>query len=456
MKVFEAFKSILANRADKKARRITTGNNITHTGTTITLTQARRFGSDIGQYIVAVYSADNIDYSRRAQLLDMYTDISTDTHVISVVTKRRSGVLSMPIEFRRDSVPVEEINMQIRSPWFINFLQDAIDSRFWGFSLMQFYRNEKGWIDYDLIPRKHVNLINNEILCRQSDLRGEPFESFDNLLLIRDKNDLGLYCSLCPWVIWKRDSSSDWAQFSELFGMPIRKYTYDAADPDALANAVQAASEQGGAATFFCPTGTNLELVESGNNGTSSALYSDRIDRCNAEISKAVLGNTLSTEAGDKGTQALGTVHAKEEESISNLDRQFILNLLNYEMTDIFASLGLNTKGGNFVYVDTSSSASKIQNLKTCVLEFGLPVDPDYIYETLGIEKPADFKSEDWQFQRTLVSTVANSYSVSEEDGNNGGEDINGGNTKLQVKNRLRGFFAQAPRHSGISGAFEW
>lgn len=456
MNPIKYIRSVFANRSASKAHRITTGNNITRTGTTITLTQARRFGLGIGEYIVAVYSADNIDYSRRAQLLDMYTDISTDTHVISVVTKRRSGVLSMPIEFRRDSVPVDEVNEQIRSPWFINFLEDAIDSRFWGFSLMQFYRDEKGWINYDLIPRKHVNLINNEILCRQSDLRGEPFESFDNLLLIRDKNDLGLYCSLCPWVIWKRDSSSDWAQFSELFGMPIRKYTYDAADPDALANAVQAASEQGGAATFFCPTGTNLELVESGNNGTSSALYSDRIDRCNAEISKAVLGNTLSTEAGDKGTQALGTVHAKEEESISNLDRQFILNLLNYEMIDIFASLGLNTKGGEFVYVDTSSSASKIQNLKTCVLEFGLPVDPDYIYETLGIEKPADFKSEDWQFQRTLVSTVANSYSVSEEDGNNGGEDINGGNTKLQVKNRLRGFFAQAPRHSGIIGAFEW
>lgn len=456
MKVFEAFKSILANRADKKARRITTGNNITHTGTTITLTQARRFGSDIGQYIVAVYSADNIDYSRRAQLLDMYTDISTDTHVISVVTKRRSGVLSMPIEFRRDSVPVEEINMQIRSPWFINFLQDAIDSRFWGFSLMQFYRNEKGWIDYDLIPRKHVNLINNEILRRQSDLRGVPFESFDNMLMIRDKNDLGLYCSLCPWVIWKRDSSGDWAQFSEIFGMPIRKYTYDAADPDALANAVQSASEQGGAATFFCPTGTNLELIESGNNGSSSAMYSDRIDRCNAEISKAVLGNTLSTEAGENGTQALGTVHAKEEESIAELDRRFILDLLNYEMTDIFASLGLDTKGGQFVYVASPTSDTKIQNLKTCILDFGLPVEPDYIYETLGIEKPADFKREDWQFQRALVSSVTDANANPDEDSNTGGIENNYGNTKLHVKNRLRGFFVQAPRQPDTSGAFEW
>ena len=143
MNPIKYIRSVFANRSASKAHRITTGNNITRTGTTITLTQARRFGLGIGEYIVAVYSADNIDYSRRAQLLDMYTDISTDTHVISVVTKRRSGVLSMPIEFRRDSVPVDEVNEQIRSPWFINFLEDAIDSRFWGFSLMQFCRDEK-------------------------------------------------------------------------------------------------------------------------------------------------------------------------------------------------------------------------------------------------------------------------------------------------------------------------
>lgn len=464
MNLIQSIRSVFTNKA-KQPRRITTGNNITKPGATITLAQARRFGSGIDQYIVSVYSADNIDYSRRALLLDMYTDIATDSHVISVVTKRRTGVLSVPIEFRRDSVPVDEVNEHIKSPWFMNFLQDAVDARFWGFSLMQFYRNEKGWIEYDLIPRKHVNLIDQEILHRQTDLRGESFDNFDNLLLIRDKNDLGLYCSLCPWVIWKRDSAGDWAQFSELFGMPIRKYTYDAADPDALNNAVQAAADQGGAATFFCPTGTNLELIESGNNSASSDLFSDRIDRCNAEISKAILGNTLSTEAGDNGTQALGTVHAKEEEAIARLDRQFILNLLNYEMTDIFAALGIDTKGGEFVYVypSTTTPEEKVRNLRTCVLDFGLPVDPDYVYKTLGVEKPADFKDEDWQFQRTLVQqhTSGQPYLADPDDDPDGDAEVSSPSSKdnaqrpprRQPQNRLRGFFAQAPRRNG---AFEW
>lgn len=441
MNVIQQIRSVFSNKA-KTARRITTGNNITKTGTTITLSQARRFGSGIDQYIVAVYSADNIDYSRRSRLLDMYTDISTDSHVISVVTKRRVGVVSVPIEFRRDSVPVDEVNEQIKSPWFMKFLQDAIDAQLWGFSLMQFYRNEKGWIDYDLIPRKHVNLINKEILHRQTDLRGEPFDNFDNLLLIGDKNDLGLYCSLCPWVIWKRDSAGDWAQFSEIFGMPIRKYTYEASDPDALNNAVRAASEQGGATSFFCPTGSSLDLIESGNNASSTDLYSTRIDRCNAEISKAILGNTLSTEAGENGTQALGTVHAKEEEGIARLDRLFILNLLNYEMTDIFAGLGIDTRGGEFVYVDEhrSTPEEKQRAIETLVLKFGLPVDPDVIYETFGVERPKSFNESEWHIPQQQPLLPDENHPTDPE-------------VLEKIQNRSRNFFGKAPHKDG---AFEW
>jgi phage gp29-like protein len=52
-----------------------------------------------------------------------------------------------------------------------------------------------------------------------------------------------------------------------------------------------------------------------------------------------VLGNTLTTEASETGTQALGTVHSKVEEALFLKDLRFVLNVLNYDMTDIFESL---------------------------------------------------------------------------------------------------------------------
>lgn len=432
------------NRKAQAPRLITIGNNL-KPGTTITLASTQRFGVGIDDYIRAVRAADSIDYSRRAALYDIYADIATDAHVQAVVQKRRSGVLASPVEFRRGGVPDDAVNEQLRSPWFLRFLEDAIDSRLWGFTLVQFYRNDQGWIDYDLIPRKHVNLIDRQVMARQSDLQGIPFDAFDNLLLIRDKEDLGRYLSLCPWVIWKRQSAGDWAQFSELFGMPVRKYTYDAADPDALSAAVQAASEQGGAAVFFCPTGTSLELIESGSASASSDLYASRIDRCNAEISKAILGNTLTTEASDTGTQALGTIHAQEEDELSKQDRQMILNLLNYDMTDIFARLGIDTHGGEFVYAETEKTTphDRQQALRTLMVDLGLPVDPDVIYETFGVERPTSLPSVPG------AAVLGGNLSPSEDPAENPpagvpGAAVHGGKNTAPPQNRTP-FFVQAP-----------
>ena len=428
--------------ADRKAPRlITIGNNITHPGATITLAQTHRFGTGIDDYIRAVRAADSIDYSRRAALYDIYADIATDAHVQAVVQKRRAGVLASPIEFRKDGVAVDAVNEQLRSPWFLRFLEDAIDSRLWGFTLVQFYRDEHGWIDYDLIPRKHVNLIDRQIMARQSDLQGIPFDEFGGLLLIRDKEDLGRYLSLCPWVIWKRQSAGDWAQFSELFGMPVRKYTYDAADPDALSNAVQSANEQGGAAVFFCPTGTSLELIETGSAAASSDLYATRIDRCNAEISKAILGNTLTTEASETGTQALGTIHADEEDELKKQDRQMILNVLNYDMTDIFAQLGVDTRGGEFVYAETEKTTphDRQQALRTLMVDLGMPVDAEVVYETFGVEKPAGLDGWDGAQPRTAAAGTEERM----EKAARGHGDTPG---TAGTKNRGTGFFVWAPR----------
>ena len=105
------------------------------------------------------------------------------------------------------------------------------------------------------------------------------------------------------------------------------------------------------------------------------------------------LGNTLTTEAGEKGTQALGTVHQSVEDKIERADRQMILDVLNYELTDVFTNLGMNTAGGEFSFVvpqnkDLSARVQIDMQLKN----MGLPISDDYLYETYGIEKPKNYE----------------------------------------------------------------
>lgn len=377
----------------KPTSRITEGTSRRAQQSTVIVSPTQRFGIGLADYMTAVRMADNVDYKRTTALYDIYADTLLDPHLYSVLMKRKSRVLGDAIEFRRGGKPDEAVNRQIGSPWFMRFLEDCLDAQFWGFTLVQFFRDERGWIDYYMVPRKHVDVAARQITTRQSDLNGTPFDQFDDLLLVRGKEPLGLLARTAPYVIWKRGSMGDWAQYSELFGMPTRVYTYDAADPQALADAMEAAASQGGASVVFRPEGANLEFVDAGSQSASSELYSTFVERCNAEISKAVLGNTLTTEASDTGTQALGTVHDKAERELAQQDRLFLLNLLNYDMTDIFANLGIDTRGGEFVFIepDGLTPAERLDILRDAATIFRLPMSDDYLYEQLAIEKPEDY-----------------------------------------------------------------
>lgn len=420
--------SILNRLSRKNGRLITEGGHF-KPGTTITLTAPQRFGVGLDDYMKAIRSAENVDFTRRSKLYDIYNDTLLDPHLFSVIQKRKAGVLGKSIEFRRDGVDDGAINEQISSPWFMRFVEDALDAQFWGFTLVQFYINKNGWIDYYCVPRKHVDPIRREIRTRQENITGESFDNFSDLLLITGKEPLGILSRTAPYVIYKRGSMGDWAQFSEIFGMPVRKYTYDAADPEAREATITDAMNQGGGNVFLCPDGTNLEFVESGNKSGSSELYSSLVDRCNAEISKAVLGNTLTTEASETGTQALGTVHDKAERELMRQDSLFILNLLNYEMTDTFSALGLDTEGGEFVYKDSTDEdkvKARAEILEKAVSVFNLPIDDDYVYRELKIEKPQQYRKLKKEMESGKTQPI-----------------------QAELKNRERSFFGEAPAHGG-------
>ncbi|MDH8702353.1 hypothetical protein M2138_001715 [Dysgonomonadaceae bacterium PH5-43] len=380
----------------KKQNRVTVGGNVPRPGqtspNTIILTQTQRFGIDMATYMAGIHNFENIDYSRRSKLYDLFSEIMMDPHVASVVTKRKSAVLCTPIVFRRNGVPDDVINEQLRSPWFYRFLSDAWDYKTWGNSLFQFYMNGK-WIDYDLIPRKHVDPQRRLILQRQTDITGTSWDEYEDLLFVGDPNDPGIFAQAAPYVIYKRNTMADWAQFSEIFGMPVREYTYDGNDEDARSRILKDAFEDGGAAVIIRPEGSGFRFVESNNKSGSADLYDKLTERCNAEISKLFLGNTLTTEASATGTQALGTVQKKSEELINQMDRTDILNILNYDMTDTFASLGFSTEGGSFDYESEEVDIDKKLAMVEKLMGMGLPVSHDYLYETFGIEKPKDYNS---------------------------------------------------------------
>ena len=289
------------------------------------------------------------------------------------------------------------------------------------------------------------------LLKYQGDQDGISIDRFPNTLFIGSERGLGIFCELMPAVLYKRGDMSDWAQFCNIFGMPIREYTYDAGDEQARRRLLADARNQGANAVYIHPKDSELSLIEAGNKSGSSDLYKSFADYWDSKISIRVLGNTLTTDTQDTGTQALGTVHKEEEDDMNADDREFILNILNYDMQPIFAALGFDTAGGEFIYarkdrLDPTTNLQIVQGLHS----IGLPMDDDWLYETFSIQKPENYDEIKAQreAERTALQQALNAPMSGEHDENNKenrASERSSNTVQKSLKNRLSRFFSLAP-----------
>lgn len=411
------------------------------------------FMFNMKDYMESVRSAKSVDFSYRVKLFDMYESAQLDLHLSGVLDKRLRGVTQIPIEFQRDGKPDEDICRQLRSPWFKQLRRDLVMSKFYGFTLVQFYLDDDGNIRYDLIDRKHYDPVFHKLLKHQGDQDGIDIEEFDNILFVGTERGLGIFAELLPAVLYKRGDMSDWAKFCNIFGMPIREYTYDAGDEDARKKIIADARNQGSNAVYIHPNESEMKLIEAGNKTGSSDLYQNFAEYWDSKISIRVLGNTLTTDTKDTGTQALGTVHKEEEDDMNADDRDFLLDILNYDMKAIFENLGFNVEGGEFVYAHKDKTEPQsMLNIVKGMKEMGLPMDDDWLYETFGIEKPKDYDQQkqaiEDQKQALRESLQGKDKDHEDDEPDDEGKDpkkkpLN--SDKKAFKDRLKSFFGIAP-----------
>ena len=409
----------------------------------ITISQVQRSSQDIQKWRQALQAADSITLPRRTLLYDLYDDILLDAHLSSVINKRISAITKKPIIYiDKNGVEVPEISQLCQTEVFYNMVADIMWSRFWGHSLFDFtpviptqQKNLSTYqpINYTLIPRKHVIPEKGWIIKMQSDsspmilFRELPFTNF--ICEAGKPDDRGLLLKAAPYIIYKRGGLADWAQYSEIFGMPIRVGKYDGYDEQTRIQLNNALLEAGSASHIVIPEGSNIEFVESKSASGSTTLYSDFINTCNSEISKLILGNTLTTEQGDKGARSLGDVHKEVEEDINKDDELFCQFKLNNEIRNILINNGLNLSEGQFKFNDTKEiPLDKRIDLDVKINNIA-PIDPEYFYETYGRPK-----------SKVTVQPVAGSQNV-----------VDTKNNKVtNLKNKKR--FPTPPLKRGLGG----
>ena len=153
----------------------------------------------------------------------------------------------------------------------------------------------------------------------------------------------GLVRQLAWPFIFKNYSVRDLAEFLEIYGIPIRigKYPNGATD-DEKSRLLHAVMSVGHNAGGIIPKGMELDFHDAAKGGGSDPFLT-MMQWCEKTQSKAILGQTLTADAGNVGSQALGNVHNDVRKEISVHDLGQLSGTLNRDL--IMPIYMLNGKG---------------------------------------------------------------------------------------------------------------
>jgi len=137
--------------------------------------------------------------------------------------------------------------------------------------------------------------------------------------------------SKCYWpAVFKKSGFRWWTVFVEKFGdaFIFGSYASNATTQikDELLKALQKMASD---AVAIVPEGCEVKIETVTNKSTNSSAHKDYIAACNAEMSKAVLGQTLTTEVGGVGSYAAAKTHNLVREDLARKDRIMICTAFN-------------------------------------------------------------------------------------------------------------------------------
>lgn len=197
------------------------------------------------------------------------------------------------------------------------------------------------------------------------------------------------------WMyLLKNYALKDWAAFNEVFGMPLRLGKYDPAasqaDRDAL---VQAIRNLGSDAAGVISKSTEIEFVEATSKAGNANPYQVMAEFCNREMSKAVLGQTMTTEtAGTKGTYAAAKVHSEVRRDLVEADAQALAATLREQL--LRPLVGFNFGWDKpipwfrFRY-EEEDDLKTLSEVYRNLAAMGVPFSPEHVAERFGIPLPA-------------------------------------------------------------------
>lgn len=345
---------------------------------------------DIADWRIAWQMAINVDNPNRQRLYDIYRDVDIDLHLSGCIQQREGFVLSRSFKLVNEKGDEdEEAAKYFNTSWFKQLIKLALDANYWGHSLIELGElttDSNDRLSYNgvtLIPRKHVIPEYGRVIPQLGidwtsgiDYRQPPF--VDWLIEVGQPNSLGLYLKAATQTIPKKNALAFWDTFAEIFGMPMRIARTTTRDEKELSKMEKMMAEMGTEGWGVFQQGTEIEVVES-SKGDAFNVYDRRIDRANSELSKLIIGQTMTIEDGSSLSQS--ETHLEVFQNLVEADCDMLRDMVNNQLIPRMIRHGFPLKGIRF-YWDYSEDYTPEQQVayEQLVLN-NYEVDPAYFEE---------------------------------------------------------------------------
>lgn len=368
------------------------------------------------------YPGDGLDPRRLANILreadegypERQLDLAEimeerDLHYLGVLSTRKRSVTQLDITVEdAGATPLDkEIAQEVRD-WLLRDelseemfdILDAIGKGYsfteiiWDESMRQWSpvrleRRDPRWFRFDMRD------LTTPILIGESG-QDEPLPAYKFIhARVQAKSGITPRSGICRAVTWaylfKAYTLRDWAIFTQTYGQPLRVGKYPAGaseeDRDTLFRAV---ANIAGDCAAIMPEGMMIEFVETGNVGASVDLYEKRADWYDRQVSKAVLGQTATTDA-EVGGLGSGKEHRLVQEDIERADAKALAAVLNRDLIRPWVDLNHPGLGRYPRIVIARPEAEDLEAWMRTVgdaIDHGLPVAEEDVYAKLGLRQP--------------------------------------------------------------------
>ncbi|MBT0664769.1 DUF935 family protein [Geobacter pelophilus] len=334
-----------------------------------------------------------------------------DPHYASVLGTRKRAVARLPIVVEaasdddQDVRDADAVRLLMKRAGIKGMIEDLLDALGKGHSVVENIWNtsETPWVpgrlewrdprffQYDRVTLRELRLKDDS-----APMDGLPLTPFAFIVHIpRLKSGIPIRGGLARLAAWtfmfKNYTVKDWVAFCEVYGMPLRVGKYRPGETeDNISILRSAVANLGSDAAAVFPEGMLIELIERTGGTGGESLFERAADWFDKQLSKAVLGQTMTADDGSSQSQA--TVHNEVREDIRDADAEQLAETIERDLIKPFLDLNFGPRK-NYPHLcfrePETTDIPVMAKALALLVPLGLRVEVSEVRDRLGFSDPA-------------------------------------------------------------------